>query len=63
MFIDLGATAESTKHEHLKVILAGKEMSFPIPHGGTLSRDHEISAIRKFLKDCGFGPGKAGASH
>jgi hypothetical protein len=33
-------------------------MTFPIPRGGghTLQSDHEISAIRRFLKECGHAP-------
>ena len=58
LFESLGGTAEETKHDHLKVKLAGREMSFNIPRGGahTLQSDHEISAIRRFLKECGFAP-------
>ena len=58
MFEDLGGSAEQTKHDHLKVKLAGREMTFSIPRGGghTLQNDHEISSIRRFLKECGFSP-------
>ena len=58
MFEGLGGTVEETKHDHLKVKLAGKEMSFKVPHGGNhvLQDDHEISAIRKFLRECGHAP-------
>jgi hypothetical protein len=60
MFEGLGGTCEETKHDHLKVRLAGKEMSFKIPHGGNhvLQDDHEISAIRRFLRECGHAPVK-----
>lgn len=63
MFEALGGTTEQTKHEHLKVKLAGREMTFPIPRGGghALQSDHEISSIRRFLKECGFAP--AGQTH
>lgn len=62
MFESLGGTTEETKHDHLKVRLAGREMTFKIPHGGrhTLQSDHEIAAIRRFLKECGCGPTAAG---
>ncbi len=56
LFAELGGRTEETKKDHIKVFLADKEMSFPVPHGGTLEDDHEISAIRRFLKDCGFEP-------
>jgi len=58
MFESIGGTTEETKHDHLKVKLAGHEMTFKIPHGGghTLQSDHEISAIRRFLRECGFAP-------
>lgn len=58
LFGELGGRCEETKHDHLKVFLSGKEMSFKVPHGGknTLDDDHEIAVIRKFLKECGFGP-------
>ncbi len=61
MFEGLGATTDETKKDHLKVKLAGKEMTFPIPKSGhhTLEDDHEISAIRRFLKECGHGPKSA----
>ena len=63
LFESLGGTTEQTKHDHLKVKLSDKEMTFPIPRGGghTLQSDHEISSIRRFLKDCGFHP--AGQAH
>lgn len=58
MFQALGGTTDETKKDHLKVKLADKEMSFNIPKNGghTLEDNHEISQIRRFLKDCGFGP-------
>ncbi len=57
LFLELGGKVEETKKDHLKVHLVGKEMTFPVPHGrATLGDDHEISSIRRFLKDCGFGP-------
>ncbi len=58
LFESLGGNTEQTKHDHLKVKLAGREMTFPIPRGGghTLQSDHEISAIRRFLKECGHAP-------
>ena len=60
MFEGLGGTCDETKHDHLKVKLAGKEMSFSIPKGGNhaLSSDDEIGAIRHFVKDCGLAPEK-----
>lgn len=63
MFEGLGGATEETRHDHLKVKLAGREMSFKSPHGGnhTLQDNHEIAAIRRFLKECGFAP--AGAAH
>jgi hypothetical protein len=61
MFEGLGGTCDETKKDHLKVKLSGKEMSFQIPKAGghTLNSDHEIAAIRRFLKECGFGPDAA----
>ena len=61
MFQGLGATCDETRKDHLKVILKGHEMSFPIPKGGghTLGDDHEIAAIRRFLKQCGVAPAGA----
>ena len=58
LFGELGGTADETAKDHLKVRLAGREMTFRIPHGGghALSDDHQISAIRRFLTECGFGP-------
>jgi len=58
LFESLGGSTEETKHDHLKVKLAGREMTFNIPHGSghTLQSDHEISAIRRFLKECGAAP-------
>jgi hypothetical protein len=58
MFQALGAETDETKKDHLKVKLAGKEMTFPIPKAGnhTLEDNHEIAAMRRFLKECGFGP-------
>lgn len=58
MFESLGATTEETKHDHLKVRFGSQEMTFNIPHGGghTLQSDHEISSIRRFLRDCGHAP-------
>jgi hypothetical protein len=55
MFEKLGGTCDETKKDHLKVILHGHEMTFPIPKQGhhTLEDDHEISEIRRFLKLCG----------
>lgn len=63
LFESLGGTTEQTKHDHVKVKLTSREMTFPIPRGGghTLQSDHEISAIRRFLKECGFAP--AGQAH
>ncbi len=61
MFESLGGTTEETKHDHLKVKLAGREMSFKIPHGAghVLQNDHEIGQLRRFLRECGFEPEKA----
>lgn len=58
LFGELGGTTDETRKDHLKVHLAGKEMTFQIPHSGghVLSDDHQILAIRRFLKECGFGP-------
>lgn len=58
LFEHLGGRCEETKKDHVKVFLSGKEMSFKIPHAGksTLEDDHEIGAIRRFLKECGHGP-------
>jgi hypothetical protein len=58
MFESLGGTTEETRHDHLKVKFGPHEMTFKIPHGGghTLQSDHEISAIRRFLRDCGHAP-------
>jgi len=58
MFEGLGATCDETKKDHLKVKLNGHEMSFPIPHtsGQTLQDNHEISEMRRFLKQCGCAP-------
>jgi hypothetical protein len=63
LFEHLGARCEETKKDHLKVFLNGKEMSFKIPHAGghTLEDNHEISLIRKFLKDCGCAPAAEGS--
>jgi hypothetical protein len=38
-------------------------MSFKVPHAGghTLEDNHEISLIRKFLKDCGCAPAAEGS--
>jgi hypothetical protein len=52
-----GATCTETKHDHLKVVLGGHEMTFHIPHGShALESDHEIAAIRRFLRQCGLEP-------
>ncbi len=61
MFESLGGTTEETKQDHLKVKLAGREMSFKIPHGAghVLQNDHEIGQLRRFLRECGFEPEKA----
>jgi len=58
MFEGLGALCEETKKDHLKVILNGHEMTFPIPKQGghTLGSNHEISDLRRFLKLCGVAP-------
>jgi hypothetical protein len=58
LFEVLGGTVEETKHDHLKVRLSDKEMSFKIPHSGNhvLQDDHEISSIRRFLRECGHAP-------
>jgi hypothetical protein len=52
-----GATCTETKHDHLKVVLGRHEMTFHIPHGShALESDHEIAAIRRFLRQCGLEP-------
>lgn len=57
MFEALGGTCTETKQDHLKVVLGSQEMTFRIPHGShALDSNHEISAIRRFLKQCGFEP-------
>lgn len=58
MFVALGGETVETKHDHLKVKLSGREMTFKIPHSGghVLENDHEISQIRRFLRECGFAP-------
>ncbi|MEI7877814.1 MAG: hypothetical protein DWI09_11650 [Planctomycetota bacterium] len=63
LFNTLGGTTEQTKHDHLKVKFTDREMTFPIPRGSgsTLQSDHEISAIRRFLKECGFAPSEPSA--
>jgi len=61
MFDSLGAETSETRHDHLKVRLSGREMTFKIPHSGghVLENDHEISQIRRFLRECGFAPSAA----
>ncbi len=58
MFQGLGAQCDETKKDHLKVTLNGHEMTFGIPKqsGHTLGSNHEISQIRRFLKQCGVAP-------
>lgn len=58
MFEALGGTTVETKHDHLKVKFGEREMTFKIPHSGghVLENDHEISQIRKFLRECGLAP-------
>lgn len=61
MLDSLGATCTETKQDHLKVVLNGHEMTFRIPHGShALDSDHEISAMRRFLRQCGVEPVSAG---
>jgi len=60
MLESLGATCTETKQDHLKVILNGHEMTFRIPHGShALESNHEIAAIRRFLKQCGVEPAES----
>jgi len=58
LFESLGGVTETTRHDHLKVKLAGREMTFAIPRTGghVLQSDHEISSIRRFIRECGFAP-------
>jgi hypothetical protein len=61
MLESLGATCTETKQDHLKVILNGHEMTFRMPHGThSLESNHEIAALRRFLRQCGAEPVSAG---
>ena len=56
LFEDLGGEVTDTKQGHVKVKLAGNEMSFARPHEGNLQSSDEVLQIRAFLEQCGIKP-------
>ncbi|MCX5650733.1 MAG: hexulose-6-phosphate synthase [Planctomycetota bacterium] len=57
MLEGLGGTCTETRQDHLKVVLNGHEMTFRVPHGShALDSNHEIAAMRRFLRQCGIEP-------
>lgn len=57
MLESLGASCTETKQDHLKVVLNGHEMTFRMPHGThALDSNHEIAALRRYLRQCGIEP-------